>query len=302
MLKAIGISFILLLSVDSIGQQSFWEDSDSLSKKRVIGITATAGSIWSGTMIGLSQVWYKDVEKTKWHPFNDCQNWLQMDKAGHFYTANKIANLTGNMYRWAGASNNQQAWIGFGYSLGYQMTLEMLDAYSAEWGFSWCDAGANLVGSASYLGQQLLWKEQKITPKFSYSHSPYAALRPEILGVSFPERLLKDYNGQTYWLSVSLGSFLKESKIPEWLCFSVGYSVDAKLIGDNEYFEYSSNNQLIQLHSSRQYLFSFDIDFSKLPIKRPWLKVIVNQLNYLKIPFPALHLQNGNLSAKGFYF
>lgn len=302
MLKVIVISVFTFLSNQSIGQQSFWEDNDSLSNKRVIGITATAGTIWSGTMIGLSQVWYKDVETSKWHTFNDCQNWLQMDKAGHFYTANKIANLTGNMYRWTGASNTQQAWIGFGYSLGYQMTLEMLDAYAVEWGFSWCDAGANLAGSASYLGQQLIWKEQRIIPKFSYSHSPYAGLRPEVLGSNFPERLLKDYNGQTYWLSISLGSFFEDSKIPEWLCFSFGYSADAKIIGDNEYFEYVTNDQLIQLHSSRQYLFSFDVDFSKLNIKRPWLKTLVNQLNYLKVPFPALQLQNGKLTASGLYF
>lgn len=302
MLKAIWLSLFLVNTACSIGQQSFWQDSDTISKKRIIGISITSGTIWSGTMLGLSQVWYKDVEKAKWHSFDDSRNWLQMDKAGHFYTANKIANLTGNMYRWAGASNTQQSWIGFGYSLGYQMTLEMLDAYSAEWGFSWSDAGANLAGSASYLGQQLLWKEQRIIPKFSYSNSPYAALRPEVLGSNFPERLLKDYNGQTYWLSVSLGSFFTDSKIPKWLCFSFGYSADAKLIGDNEYFEYVTNDQLIQLHSSREYLFSFDVDFSKLEIRRSWLKKVVNQLNYLKVPFPALHLQNGRLSAKGLYY
>jgi hypothetical protein len=36
--------------------------------------------------------------------------------------------------------------------------------------------------------QELLWKEQRITPKFSFHSTKYAALRPDVLGSSLPEK------------------------------------------------------------------------------------------------------------------
>ena len=54
-------------------------------------------------------------------------------------------------------------------------------------------------------------------------------------------------------------------------------------ISGKEYFE------------KREFLLSLDIDFSRLPIKKRWLKVIVSQLNYLKIPFPALLIRGDKL-------
>jgi hypothetical protein len=44
----------------------------------------------------------------------------------------------------------------------------------------------------------------------------YASKRPDVLGSNL-ERTIKDYNGQTYWLSVNLHSFFKQSKIPNGL-------------------------------------------------------------------------------------
>ncbi|MEJ6491389.1 MAG: hypothetical protein QNL60_02870 [Flavobacteriales bacterium] len=58
--------------------------------------------------------------------------------------------------------------------------------------------GANALGSGLFLGHHLLWKEQRIVLKFSSHPTEFAKYRPEVLGSSYPERLLKDYNGQTY--------------------------------------------------------------------------------------------------------
>ena len=49
-------------------------------------------------------------------------------------------------------------------------------------------------------------------------------------------------------------------------------------------------------------LLSLDIDFSRLPIKRVWLKAFCKQLNYIKIPFPALMYSNHKWSGYGLYF
>lgn len=298
MKKALILSLLALIHLHVAGQRSFWHPSDSLHKVRVIGTSASIGSVWTGSMVGLGAVWYKGIQKTKWHTFDDSKNWMQMDKAGHFYTGYKINQLTTDLYLWSGLNTKNATLIGAGISFGYQTTLEMFDAYSAEWGFSWADFGSNVAGIASYSSQMLIWNEERVIPKFSFHPTEYAELRPEVLGSNFMESLLKDYNGQTYWLSVNPSTFFKNSKLPKWLCFSFGYSVDKKIYGDSDVFLNGSD----QLNAQREYLFSLDVDFSRIKTKRQWLNVMLKQLNYLKIPFPSLLLSNGKLGFEPIYF
>ena len=290
----------LCLSSFGFSQNSFFVNSDTISQRRVIGTSVGIGTFWSGSMIGLSQVWYSQVEKSPWHSFDDSKNWLQMDKAGHFYISHKITQFCRDKYVWAGLDNKTSTWIGAGISLGYQTTFEFLDAYSADWGFSWSDVAANTLGTISYSAQSLIWEEERIIPKFSYSPTPYAAIRPEVLGSSFAESIMKDYNGQTYWLSFSPGTFFKDSKIPKWACISIGYSADAKIRGAENIYTDPNTNKVFE--AKREFLLSLDIDFSKFNIKRPWLRALVKQFNYLKVPFPALILRGNRLTGSLLYF
>lgn len=271
-------------------------------KSRVIGVSTGIGVAWAGSMIGLSQVWYKNMEMVPWHSFDDSREWLQMDKMGHAYTANKIANLTYGVYSWAGLKNRDATLVSFGIGMGYLFTLESLDAFGKDWGFSWSDMAANTIGGGLFLTQQLIWKEQRIITKFSMHPTKYAVYRPQVLGSNFAERLLKDYNGQTYWLSVSPGSFMKNSRFPSWLCFSLGYSIDGKLNGEKDIYNVQSHGETITFHAKREFLLSLDIDFSKLPIKNKVLKAFVRQFNYLKLPFPALILSGDKLKGSWLYF
>jgi hypothetical protein len=118
--------------------------------------------------------------------------------------------------------------------------------------------------------------------------------RPEVLGSNFPEQLLKDYNGQTYWFSFPIGGFAQSVKKMNWLCLSLGYSVDQKLVGDQDAY--------LDFRAARQFLVSLDIDLTRLPIKNPTLKKVLAQLNMIKIPFSALMIQQGNLSFKPISF
>jgi len=305
MIQRILIFLSIVIHLPLQSQTRFFESADSLNTGRIVGVTTGISTVWASSIIALSQVWYNDVSKSSFHFHDDSKSWLQMDKAGHIYAANKISKLTGDLYRWGGMRNAPAAWTGFGVGVGYQLSFELLDAHSADWGFSWSDVGANVLGSSVYLAQQLAWEEQRVLMKFSVHPTEYAHYRPEVLGSSFGERLLKDYNGQTYWLSASPGMFFKNSSFPKWLCFSVGYSVDQKLVGDEDIYSHiSSSNPLttIDFNAKRQFLFSMDIDFSQLNIKRPWLKAIVSQLNYLKIPFPALVITGNTLGGSWMYF
>jgi len=45
-----------------------------------------------------------------------------------------------------------------------------------------------------------------------------------VLGESRGSSILKDYNGQTYWLSLNLKDITGVSAMPEWLSVSGGYS------------------------------------------------------------------------------
>jgi hypothetical protein len=283
----------------SLISQRFFETPDSIHRKRLTGVCIGITTSWTASMVALHQVWYANVEKSKWHSFNDGSNWLQMDKAGHVYASYQISNFTGNLYKWSGMKPHQAAWIGSGIGLGYQTTLEFFDATSKEWGFSWWDMGSNVLGSAFYLGQELAFGEQRFLFKFSYQPSKFAIYRPATLGNNFQERLLKDYNGQSYWLSVSPFSFVKSNTLPKWLCLSFGYSIDQKLVGDNDYFVASTGETF---SASREFMFSLDIDFSQIPVKKKWLKAIMKQLNYIKFPFPALVCRNGKWYGSGFYF
>ena len=163
---------------------TFFYGDEMFNRKRFISTSIGIGATWAGGMIGLNQVWYSQISKSPWNSFDDSKNWLQMDKVGHFYTAYKINALTTDLYDWGGAYRASK-WIGFGVSLGFQTTLEFFDAYTEEWGWSWSDMAANTLGSVGYLVQRLVWDEQRIIPKFSYSPTEFAAIRPNVLVSTF---------------------------------------------------------------------------------------------------------------------
>ena len=152
-----------------------------------------------------------------------------------------------------------------------------MDGYSAEWGASSGDILANAAGTGLYVSQELLWKEQRITPKFSFHTTPFAAQNPNKLGSTFSEQLLKDYNGQTYWLSVNIYSFFKGSKVPKWLNLAFGYGADGMRSG------ISTTDQ-----RSRQFYLSLDIDLMKIPTKSSFLKTVFSVFNTIKVPAPTL--------------
>lgn len=151
-----------------------------------------------------------------------------------------------------------------------------------------------------FITQDLLWKEQRIIPKFSYHHTNYATLRPSILGSSTSERIFKDYNGQTYWLSFNLHSFFKESKLPKWLNFAIGCGADGMLAANNETV---INQDLPQNQRTRNFCVSIDVDLTKIKTNSHLLKTIFSAINVLKIPAPTFQInQKGQVTWHGIYF
>jgi hypothetical protein len=264
---------------------SFLKPSDSLNKKRQNAVFVTEAVLASGALVGLNQLWYADYPKSDFHFINDNAEWMQMDKVGHLYSSYHIGRLGAEALNWSGASKKNQ--LIYGASLGFVFltTVEVMDGFSAEWGASMGDVFANASGTALFVTQELIWKEQRITPKFSFHSTKYANLRPDLLGKTTQENILKDYNGQTYWFSVNLYSFSKKSKIPKWFNVALGYGADG-MLGEND-----DKNQLIfpiKPEKYRKFYLSLDLDLTKINTKSHFLKTIFSVLNSVKIPAPTL--------------
>jgi hypothetical protein len=272
---------------------SFWKDSDSINKNRIVGSGITIGSIYAGSIISLQQVWYKESFQKDFHLFNDGKNWLQMDKAGHVFTGYYLSSIFSGSFRWSGLSARKSSLIGSAIGLSYLSSLEIMDGFSKDWGFSWWDMTSNIGGGVLFVLQEYAFSKQIFVPKFSFHTTKYASIRPQVLGSNFAEQLLKDYNGQTYWLSFSPGN-LGVRSFPKWLCLSFGYSADEKLVGNLEFFE--------DFESKREFLLSLDIDLNELKVKNEFWRKVLKQVNMIKIPFPAIYMKGTKFGVSPIYF
>ena len=275
------------------------------ARKWILGAVQT--SLWAGALISLEKAWYSDYEKSSFQSFNDWNEWQQMDKIGHFYSAYHINEQTTNLWEWAGTERKKSILIGGISSLVFLNTIELLDAYSAKWGFSGSDVVANFMGTGFYIGQALAWEEQRIRLKFSYHPKSYRELNDranQLFGNGAIERALKDYNGQTYWASINLKSFFPSSKLPNWLCLSIGYGADNMLGGfKNEWTSLSGTTiNRSDLQRSRKYLLSADLDLSKLKPKSKVVKTIFSLLNTIKIPAPTIVFNNKSKASIRFLY
>lgn len=303
MLKIKFILFLILSIISNSFSQSkldsFLTPSDSLNTSRRTTVYISEAAIGGLTLLALNQMWYADFERSKFHTFNDNNEWLQMDKMGHVFSSYQLGRIGANALNWSGASKKEQLLYGATLGFTFLTAVEVLDGFSKEWGFSWGDMMANGAGTGLYIGQELLWQEQRITLKYSFHQTKYAKLSPDKLGNGLLEELLKDYNGQTYWLSFNLHSFLKNDHIPKWLNLAVGYGADDMFSAYNELV----NNSVINKTGKRQFYLSLDVDLSRIKTNSQVLRSIFDVLNVLKVPFPALEFTDKNdIKFHGIYF
>jgi uncharacterized protein YfiM (DUF2279 family) len=198
------ISLLLLLTLYSTGLYAQQSKADTVEVKsnnpnsaRNIAIASTV--VYGATLYGLNKTWYQDFPRTGFHFFNDNEEWKQLDKIGHFYSAFQISQASIHLFRHAGmTSKKANLWGGM---MGFLVLapIEILDGFSEEYGASWGDLIANAVGSGTAMAQYMIWNEARIKPKFSFTPTSFADQRPNVLGKGYHEQFIKDYNGQTYW-------------------------------------------------------------------------------------------------------
>lgn len=295
-------TLFLLLSFTCFAQSKlnqFLKPSDTLNTSRRNALVISEASVVGLSLVALNALWYNDYDRSKFHTINDGNEWKQMDKIGHAFSAYSIGRVGADLLSWSGVGKKDQLIYGATLGFTFLTTVEVFDGFSEEWGFSWSDISANAFGTGLYVGQELLWDEQRIILKYSFHRSNYALQRPNTLGSGLLEEAIKDYNGQTYWLSANLSSFFKTSKFPKWLNLAFGYGADGMLTGNNEAVDNMFTNQ----DQIRQYYLSFDVDLTKIRTNSHVLKTIFSTLNVIKIPLPTIEFNSQNkVVFRLFYF
>lgn len=280
-------------------------------KKRRIAIVTAANIVgYSAAMVGLNEAWYKDYPRGNFHVFNDIKEWQQMDKLGHLYSAYAESKVSMELWRWSGISRKKRIWLGGMSGAIYQTAIEILDGFSSEWGWSWGDFAANIAGGGMLVAQELAWDEQRIQLKWSfhrkYYNDPMLNQRSnDLFGKSSPERFLKDYNGQTYWLSTTLKPLFPNSRIPAWLQLSIGTGAEGMFGGYANIGSDKEGNIIFtrpDITRHRQWFLAPDIDLTKIKTNKKGLQVALRLINIIKFPTPSLELSNGKLSWNWFHF
>lgn len=294
------------------GQDSLSRASHPEGSRQRLWLTGAAHiGLYTGSLLVLNEAWYKGYPKQSLASFDDSREWLQTDKFGHAWTAYNLGRASAASWQWAGLNKKQSAIAGASAGFAFLTVIEFLDGRSSNWGWSWSDIAANSLGTGLYLGQELAWGEQRIRYKFSFHRKSYIDPSLEnrsdkLFGKSWYERMLKDYNGQTYWLSLNLRSFAPQSRWPAWLNLAVGYGADGMFGGFDNTAKDNSGNIIFDrtdIARVRQFYLSPDIDWMKIKTKRKWLKTAFYILNSFKFPAPSLMLNSkGKVRFQPFYF
>ncbi len=284
---------LLLITMVIFAQQpsNFWQTSDTLHKKRRNSVYFAEAAFAGTSLIGLYNLWYANYDKSSFHFVNDSENWLQMDKMGHVFSAYALGKTGMDLLAWSGETKKNQILYGATIGFGYLAIIEVFDGFSANWGFSATDVLANATGTGFLIGQQLLWQEQRILLKYSFHQTKYASYRPETLGENTLEQAFKDYNGQTYWLSANLWAFNKKSNWPKWLNLALGYGANGMLYGNKNPEGIIPETSVLH-QSTRNFYLSIDVDLSKIKTKSGFLNTLFSTLNYIKIPAPTFEINS----------
>ena len=284
--------------VDSLQNSSV---KDTLRNRKII-LALAGGTVYSASLYGFSQLWYRDYPQSGFHFFNDNKEWMGADKLAHVMTSYYVGKLGYEAWHWAGLNENKATWIGGMSGFFYLTAIEILDGFSAQWGASPGDLAANTLGSALFIGQQLAWHDQKVLLKWSYHSTGFAKYRPDLLGRNFAQQMGKDYNGHTYWLSANLHSFTgKDSKIPRWLNIAIGYGATGMTGASSNATDYLGK-PIPSFERQQLFYISPDIDLTHIQTQSVLLKWVFEAIGFLKLPLPALQFSGKGIKFKPMYF
>ncbi len=275
--------FFVLLNGHFLAAQSM-QDSVDFTRKNIQNKRwrYAAASVYVGGLTALSWSWYGNSMQKRFHFFNDNSQWQSLDKLGHALTAHHLSKLVYPHLK----EKPYKALLAAGIGALAMLPIEVLDGFSPDYGASWGDLAANTGGAALFFLQAHWLKKDYFYYKFSYWPSIWAAKRPQVLGASHIERLIKDYNAQTYWFSADL-YLLSHQKWKALKLFNLGlgYGADQMLYGNPE------QNLAAGFMAQNQFYIGLDWNFSRLKPRSKFLRFLIRASGLIKLPAPALRYQ-----------
>lgn len=266
---------------------------DTVSRKRLTTVIVSSAVVLPATYAGLYQLWYKNSPRQRFTFFNDNAEWKQVDKVGHFISSFYFSYASSQVLQWSGVKTAKADLTGALAGFLIIAPIEVFDGYSADYGASTGDLIADAAGPLFFLGQKKLWDEIRIHPKFSFHRTDYARLRPNLLGDNLPSEIIKDYNGQTHWLSFDMDKFMP---FPKWLNLAAGYGAEGMV--------YARDHENIENGYSayRQFYVSLDFDVTAIKTRSKLVRTLLFIANIVKLPAPALIMSRNKAEFRAFYF
>lgn len=282
---------VVMLNNTAAAAQS--QDSTTTDKRKLRTFIIASAIGYGSGVAALNYVWYKNTDRQSFRFFNDNAEWKQVDKAGHFFASFYLSDLTGRALKASGVRPRKSDAIGALSGFLLTIPIEIMDGFSDGYGASAGDLVADAAGPAFYLGQHLVWDEIRIHPKFSFHRTDLAPLRPALLGDELMGEIVKDYNGQTYWLSFDVDKF---TRFPRWLNISLGYGAHEMV--------YARDHQNEAMHFSpyRQYYLGLDFDLTAIRTRSKVLRTLLYLVNAIRLPAPALEFSSHGTRFHPFYF
>ncbi|MBT1687340.1 YfiM family protein [Fulvivirgaceae bacterium PWU37] len=284
----------LLLFLVSISGFSQVDSAQHVNKRRLRGLVIGGAAAYGVTLAGLNHLWYTDTHRQSFRFFNDNAEWKQVDKLGHFYSAFYFSDGTSRALQACQVPARKADLWGALTGFAVLVPVEIFDGFSDAYGASTGDLVADAAGAAFYLGQSYLWNEVRIHPKFSFHRTDYAPQRPNTLGKGLPDEILKDYNGQTYWLSVDMDKFIH---FPKWLNLAVGYGAQGMV-----YARDSQNLAAGYGAPYRQYYLSLDLDLTAFKTRSKVWNTLLFVAGMIKVPAPSVEFSARGTRFHAFYF
>ncbi len=280
---------LLMLHAGSLTAQS----DTAVNKQRLKTVILTTSVGYGAGLIVLNHIWYKDTNRQSFQFFNDNDEWKQLDKSGHFINSFYLSYAAFKALTWCRIEQRKASLAGALTGFLLTVPIEILDGFSDGYGASVGDVVADAAGPTFFLLQQLSWNEVRIYPKFSFHRTRFPQYRPELLGDNLVSEIVKDYNGQTHWLSFDVDKF---TNFPKWLNLAIGYGA--------EEMTYARDSQNIAegYYPYRQYYLAIDFDLTAIKTRSRFLKSLLQVVNAIKLPAPTVEFSRKGSGFHLFYW
>lgn len=276
--------------------------SGNNSNSKTVVVIAGSSIVYACGWLYANDNWYPGSQKVPFFFTNDFHGYLQVDKFQHSFGSYYESYALFHLLRNAGFKRNKALIWCAPMGLLVQSPKEFIDGRHEGGGFSWSDISANFTGSAFFVAQELIFGEQVLKFKFSFSKSAYEDESYGYFGSNIFQNYFKDYNGHSYWLTLSANRLILKDKLPSWVGVSAGYSANG-MFGQYRNVEKYHGYYLPETKRYRQFLLSLDIDWPRIKTRSRFLKTVLNAMVFIKLPFPALELNSmGRLRGYWLYF